>query len=353
MNRHLKPSLITSFDPRGFLANDNANPCSSTHLFKRLTCETGIEVAAEIYFLMESDVRQQAPTAKHLDACEYLASLSPEHVRDLAHRVYRCFNHNSVNIIGCATFFPEVAHSDPQRKEKSRKAIVNTIRFADHLTTLQSNSNGCSNPVIIELVCGSVTQPIEDAETKPQGEKTLQVPILQEPIFSTILDVLSSAIRDSKTQRNPQIALELEPGPLFALRNIETLRQLSMAIKTHPDAKVQQCVGLNADLAHWWIAGDIELETEAAKTPNADNYFFDLIKHSHISGHHPAGHFGDFGLQHLDEPTAAKLRSWLQCLANAQPPNYSGFVSVELEAAFSDREVIDSVKTLIRWIEAL
>lgn len=351
MSQALQPALISSFDPRGFLAATNTDTSSSVKLFRQIIEHTGVPIAAEIYVLMESDVRASGATVNERDACGYLASLSRDEVATLADRVFACFERHAIKIVSCATFLPEISHGDTRRRARSLAAVTNTLRFADRLSALQDSPKA----VVVELVCGSITEPVVYAENLPGKEGSLEVPILHENTVPILLDGLAEAIHCQDLKREPQIALELEPGPLFVLRNDTTLRGLSDAIKKHQDPMVKQCVGLNADLAHWWIAGDIDFESESIKDANGRDYFFDLIKHAHISGHHRSGHFGDFGLQHLDSTAADKMKLWLRCLAASldKAPGYSGYVSVELEAAFSEEEVINSVKTLISWLGEL
>ena len=92
-------------------------------------------------------------------------------------------------------------------------------------------------------------------------------------------------------------------------------------------------IGLNADLAHWAMSGDIGEHLPAIR---------DRIVHAHISGHHPTSHFGD---TELTEEMTARYQPLLKHLRQLRSmeeverrsvkhlPQYSGYISLEYEAA--------------------
>ena len=139
------------------------------------------------------------------------------------------------------------------------------------------------------------------------------------------------------------LALELEPGPLYALRNWGSLQRLCQVLDSRRDG-IGGVVGLNLDVAHWSLA-----EIDPKKVLDS-KVVLRRILHAHASDH-GRGHFGDVevGTIHGREHFA----SWLNVVQQAAriqetdlPPR-SGYVSIELEAC-KDRDMVKRSATFLR-----
>jgi len=105
-------------------------------------------------------------------------------------------------------------------------------------------------------------------------------------------------------------------------------------------------VGVNLDIAHWRLARDITPEL-VWDTPVVRN----RIVHAHIAGHHRCSHLGDLPLRDLNQPE--DFRPWLDLVDRIASdwrdpllPQFSGYVSLEMEAAKARGLVSDSTQDL-------
>ena len=141
------------------------------------------------------------------------------------------------------------------------------------------------------------------------------------------------------------LGLELEPGPIYALRDWDTIRGLAAVLRNDP--RLRDLAGLNLDIAHWRMA----LGDEGVSLIRNDPAVFNQIVHAHVSGHHPKAHLGDIHLRVLNKPE--HFLPWLNLLSDiadekrsdGHPPN-TGRVSIEYEAAPDRRIVRKSVRQL-------
>jgi hypothetical protein len=148
-------------------------------------------------------------------------------------------------------------------------------------------------------------------------------------------------------------AVELEPGPLFIVRDWRTLRGLCIDLDRRA---ALGCVGVNLDIAHWRLASRQSGETAneiTVEKVREEGCVLRRVLHGHIAGHHPAGHFGDVPLDSLNEPNE-DFTPWIGILnersrasgGGGHPP-YSGYLSVEIEATKRFDYAARSVRSLV------
>ncbi len=78
------------------------------------------------------------------------------------------------------------------------------------------------------------------------------------------------------------------------------------------------------------------------------------IFHSHVSGHSRRAHFGDISLAMLSDDGRSDYIQWLSKigqLADDVDNKFSGYVSLEFEAARSRDRVVDSACELFRMMD--
>jgi sugar phosphate isomerase/epimerase len=156
------------------------------------------------------------------------------------------------------------------------------------------------------------------------------------------------------------LALEIEPGPLFVLNSIHSVRRVADRIRSEKD--LNQVVGFNIDIAHCILAGIQPLDIFDRGIVE------DRVCHFHISDH-GIGHFGDaplgdcgFGRWVLSRTDRLGVfTDWLDH-ANAfaqrvrekaqRRPRFSEVISVELEAVRFPHQIEDSVQTLSELLDA-
>ena len=129
-------------------------------------------------------------------------------------------------------------------------------------------------------------------------------------------------------------AIELEPGPLFTVRDWATLKALCDKLANDPILNTN--VGVNLDISHWRMGQSGSPRKDALTAAMVrDSSVFRQIVHAHISGHDRKAHFGDLPLdiEHAEReyfPWLALLRHRAAFKDRNLP--FSGYVSLELEA---------------------
>jgi hypothetical protein len=147
------------------------------------------------------------------------------------------------------------------------------------------------------------------------------------------------------SQKHISLCLELEPGPLYALRDLDTLKTFCLELDRVATADTGGFpVGFNLDIAHWRMA---RIEPHAIP-PEVQN----RIGHSHIAGHDMRGHLGDIRIAAEDKDT---FTPWLALLTQqfantSRKISFSGLVSVEFEAAKHAHDVFSTLQTVGQWI---
>jgi sugar phosphate isomerase/epimerase len=231
-------------------------------------------------------------------------------------------------IIGLASYFPELTSFAKHSRRTGRKALSQLVELA---SLLRSNVN----PVLtVEAVAGSLVDgiwPGIDEEDK-------------EPRTTFVANVMSDEVAFARLTRSLfqpaqlavkyglQIALELEPGPLFILRDLDTLNRF--ATKHLQEEPWRSAIGFNLDIGHWSLSG---------ATPAMVREFpavFERICHVHVSKCR-AGHFGDLPLRPTeDEDDDETVSEWLDLVDEVRANGrYGGYVSCELEAAVDMEDV--------------
>jgi hypothetical protein len=113
--------------------------------------------------------------------------------------------------------------------------------------------------------------------------------------------------------------------------------------KTHPVPSIQRVVGVNLDIPHWDFLSGIDT---GWLTQTENKFILDHVLHCHISDH-TNGHFGcsTIGSFHED----GEFGDWIRLVSQTiMPswPNFSGFISCEMEGCKDERFVKNCTKKL-------
>lgn len=326
--RRLRPSVISSFSVQ--------NGLEGAGMFwpdDRLACEA--------YMLMQVDCERllRFPNRTAIDSLADLY-LDPSRLRKLAEKLEQalgCELYPHKKCCGFATFLPEIA-AGGEAARKAQNALRGLIQLAGAL-----RRQGHPDLSTIEIVAGSLIRgvcPVPQAKGKtPRTAYVASRDVDDDRTLDTLCASLE-AVADEAT--GLRLAVELEPGPLYMLRDIETLKEFCKRLKAPALCGV---VGLNLDCAHWAMAGISPAQVRA----NLD--IFNRIVHCHISDH-ADGHFGDLviGDYHANPRDFYEwVRLARELMERPRPdgyPSFSGFASVELEAVKDDRMVALSARRL-------
>ena len=309
----------------------------------------------ERYIWMQADVDQLLNGllgdnhGVQVTAVDALAAINPEsELMGIIGEKYRMLKSRAIAL---ATFIPEIAEApSSDRGKRAQRAIRFLGELAMKLNAVQQSLSGSDRITRIELVAGSRIGRVYQSLPLQGGAFEFIAEVLPiEEVHRNIVQNLNAVLEDLKFRKRLEdqdiaFVFEQEPGPLFALGFPGAMSSFCDRLEKTPYREWKKLVGINLDLAHWQMskitAGDIKSSLRMR------------IAHAHISGHHPKAHFGDCQLDQSHEPRYRELVSVLKSYCTPQEhqfrkdhgyPTFSGYVSVEFEAAPS----VTSVETTL------
>lgn len=189
-----------------------------------------------------------------------------------------------VRVAALASYYPGITSLSSSRREQAVKALVNTIKIAMTL----SEGNGSRAPIltypVVEMVCGSLLDPTpcDSSTCAPREETTVYVSTVESKLERLCQSLME--VHRSLPGKRFFLALEVEPGDTYVLRNEASLRMLFWMIDERYPV-LNEIVGINADLAHLRLA---EITPEFLDEPAHR----DRLIHSHVCDH-PGAHTRD------------------------------------------------------------
>jgi len=244
-------------------------------------------------------------------------------------------------IVALSSFVPEVTSPQPDTYEKACRAVRFLVEFAYALKRL-----GHKRLRTIELVMGSRIGGIWPLPGDSYAATKMNAAEARHRMLSALARAVAPYANLASDDR-VALGIELEPGPLYLLHNWQSLVETCRHIDKDP--LLSRFVGVNLDIAHWRLARDIA-PAQVWDTPEVRN----RIVHAHISDHHRCMH-GDLPL--YDANAAEDFRPWIELLHRIASdwrtpdlPQFSGYVSVELEAAKDKQVVVQSIQQLERLL---
>jgi hypothetical protein len=329
---------------------------SSSHLPARLPVEIYLAMEPDLQHIariLGQDVPDDSPVRPNSVLTTLKAHLEERDVARFAEALHRAVGgEEGRQIVALASFLPELASSDlvgPPTRRPAQIALANIIRVGGALRRQYGH------PVhVVEAVCGSLVErltPPADADDPRDTSKWKVTLDNRNDVFERLLQSLREiwqelGPREAHSGTFPPVALELEPGLCFALRELDSLTALTRKLAAPENRMLQSRVGCNLDLAHFAIA-DISVEEV-----RSNREICDRILHVHASGFHPQAHFGDCC---PSDDNLQQLRPWFEFLRELDSPTwrgrrptgwaqFSGCVSVEYEAAGTLESVQNSLE---------
>ncbi len=337
--RALKPALITSF--RTCAVPDIAqtwprDPAPDVDLYAFMQAEV------DQWLSNQGSLRRRRPDRNDAVAVMADCADNPQAIGNWADSVCTILRSDERPIVALTSFVPEVTSLQYGAYEMACDAVRFLVKFA-----VQLRRKGHRGLRTVELVAGSRMGGIWPA---PEG-RYMATQMDPDVACHRLLSILNRAMSDCAgypSEERIAIGLEAEPGPLYSLRDWHSLRRLCREIAMDPH--LSRFVGVNLDVAHWKLARNIRPD-EVWDTPEVR----DRIVHAHLAGHHPCSHFGDLPPFDLNEKE--DFQPWIDLLRriaadrrNPDLPQFSGYVSLELEAAKDGDLVALSVGQLLELI---
>ncbi len=271
-------------------------------------------------------------------------------------------------ITALATYFPditsrsqkltEIGGSRLTSQELAVKALANTVKLAIELKNLGYvvAPPGAEEPAaVVEMVCGTILDQCycprcEELRRRPRPGRVeyamLAAPDCKIRLLCDSLEAVHNEVRNEYPQEGHwALAMELEPGPTYVLRDVNRIRDVFAELDERdaakpPEERLAPHVGLNLDIAHMKIAEVPVTRTPQtpAETPVLDE-FANRIVHAHVCDH-PGMHTRDqvVGNWHPIDRGQGDASSYVNLLrrvphAPGRPPGlpFSHAVALELE----------------------
>lgn len=351
----LTPSIVTSFTPQGIACDPEAFDILRRCAAARPKACRERPMPVELYAFMEPEVEhfKRRVLKRHdlpSDAVGFLAALKRDQTEKIGNELLKQFDGSELEIVALASFVPEIARA-PQQGDKGVRAVRRLIELAHYLREHGQNIQ------VVELVAGSRVCGLPTPTSN-----THLVSIYDCVDASNLLIENLRGVVSKFPDLQVRLSLELEPGPFFVLRNSENLLDLANRISNPENwlnpgeedinlgRKRSAWIAFNLDISHWNIAGiDPEwIRSEMAKPIRT------RITHAHVGGHHRAAHFGDAPLvddegMWINPPE--DLIPWVEMLEHLdeeadRPVSFSGYLSLEIEAARNAEQVVKSFGAL-------
>lgn len=360
------PSVITSFDTTGILVGKQPIYGLLDAALSIDSSESKVVMPIELYVSMEPDLFRIARSSgllgrkRPLMTEDVLGGLSAIHLTKLTKEIVKkvALYCGERPIIALATYIPEISKRNQATAGKSESALASVI----HLAKLLRESAPMHPVFVVEAVAGSRfstgVASNRSGSSNEDAKLNLNIELDEDSVVQDrVIERLENVVKQvmsvpSKNEGWPTIALELEPGPFFVLRDFETLCQLAERIDR--SKLLYDKVGFNMDISHWRIA-DIGIQEIREHASVADR-----IVHAHISGHHPHAHFGDsiptendwLAFEPWIELTFDLMSPGMQARRTERAlPQFSGFISIELEASQHANHLIHVANELNKRIQ--
>jgi len=303
----------------------------------------------ELYAFMQSDFSLGFGFKPHVgqtNALRFLANnfKSHQHVEKFARKLDKTCK--GFNIVAFASFLPEImAHDGNEAAWKSaQQAICSLVKIGRELRIRGHKIE------TIEVVAGNKLNGVWSAKDKSDVDVYVVNRMTREKSLVQLLQRLEPIAEIAVESKRIQIAVEFEPGPLFTIGQIESLREFCLMVDGHESEAVRKVIGVNLDVPHWDFLGKISPDSLRNKI---NRPILNRILHAHICDH-SSGHFGDCTIGTFN--AKERFGAWIKLLGDlykerkVEAAHYSGFVSCEMEACKGLAFVSDCVSQLLSLI---
>ena len=351
----LTPCVISSFSP----LEESLSASGALAAIRDFNNDRPLHLKAGVdyYAFMQGDIAkwracdQRSRDSPVNNAIDLLSELAEDDglLKSVARSLHAASAGSEVRAI--TTFIPEMPH-DPSSKagKRSADALSGALKLADRMQRSHRHRTW-----VVEVVSGSRVLGLLERKPK-RGDKryVAAVESRERAVANFLKNVASSLHKTERIDKRIKIAVELEPGPFYTVNDRQGLEELERAI-VDADSRVQARLGFNLDVSHWQIAGIADPTTFFGANPQIAS----RIVHSHVSGHHGAGHFGD---RVLDQKAVESLLPWLRFLrslrergSRADDPStfFGGCVSLEYEACGSPARLSESLAALVSAVRSV
>lgn len=353
-------SVLTSFSPkRAIDAAQSVNdwcdyPCAPLELYLWMQPDVN-KIRERVGAKLQSDP-ETAATAFNCEEINGVEMMSIHSTGDVQRALDYLPPYVRDNVLAIATYIPEIS-ADPESEQgqHAQRALKYVFEFAKRLQGMQPADRKVR---VIEFVAGSRIDGVYmkmGAQRYPElVTRIVPDPVAQSRVICNLNRAASTPGKECDWvwfkelyDLGITLAVELEPGPLFIVRDLSTLKQFFKEVVNHE--VLQKTVGANLDIAHWRLAHITPQDAESQHENDVN--IKSRIVHCHMSGHHINAHFGDRELTDDDRPGFDEWKTVLLNRAKDQTqPKFSGLISLEYEVARDVNSVRRSFHRLQSWL---
>ncbi len=286
----------------------------------------------ELFAFPQNDVGELMGDQRGRTPLDWMAANAdrPKEIHQLGKRILEQCEEAGVGISSLATYFPELAHHEPDHATKPLAALRFLVRLSEVLR------QGEPDPDTIQISAGSRIQGVWPGKHRKPGAggQVFVANVMSRPALgTTFLARLARLIEESGSSSPVRFAIDLEPGPLQLVNDWQALEWFASQMEKPKYAEtLGRCAGFNLNIAHWsFLAG---IRPEKIKSESGSQ-IRSRILHAHISD---CGN----GQLSLQVPgvlhDAAEFDRWLDLIEQMilEPRetqlHFSGFLSIDLTA---------------------
>jgi hypothetical protein len=353
----LRPSLITSFTVMG--VRDAMANWPRDHEGLGIELYGFMQKDAEKYLLDPLGLRSpkglgtRGFTALELMAMAWRSQDRDDIVKSVADAVMADIRDSGIqpNVVAVASFLPEISSRNDESRGMARDALVFLLELSACLNDVHSQRIR-----VVELVGGS-----RIAGAWPGIDTTRNAPGEAHKVFvanwertettqKRLMDELK-VVAVHADRLGLSLGLELEPSKLCVIRDLQSYRDLLSIHRgdSSGGAELGRRVGLNVDIGHFSCLAGI-----SAAELRYDEVLWPRILHGHISDHGAAHCDLPIGTRHSNKYFKPFLHLLAErgrhCLNGQGMADFSGHVSVELEACRDNALVAACVKDLVKLL---
>lgn len=298
----------------------------------------------ELYAFMKEDI-QWVFNANGNESTLEILNPDISDPAEAAARISAAFSNQK--IIALTSFLPEIMGSDSVAL-LAEQALIFLVDIVAQLRAL-------NHPVaVLELVAGSATtgvfigNPNEDPALAPRSYTLMRID--ETEAMGTFLK-RTKRLAHHAADKDVTLAIELEPGPLFLIKTLESLRNFCSLLDYAGTPSQKDYIGFNLDIPHWaFLSGITTRDLRNARNSNVAR----RIVHTHISDH-SKGHFCDRPPS-SDPQRLQDYLEWIEFVGElgdtkrAGNLKHSRAISLELECCSSLHDIHESVAYFAKLI---
>ncbi|MCJ7769986.1 sugar phosphate isomerase/epimerase, partial [Candidatus Bathyarchaeota archaeon] len=209
----------------------------------------------DLYCFRDIDLQNLLLAEQGIPSYRKVQSMNTQEVSKRISEILKLGTHKTqLKVAALATYYSNITSLDENLKQRTVGILEKLIYLAGSLRTK------CIEIVCGTKACGQVYNEQSEYAIRAHDPLMIESDLLQALLI----------LRPAAEKEGVRFALEIEPGPIFALNNLSQAIEMVNKLRK----RVGDIVGLNIDIGHMIMSGE---------KPSALTNHENLIFHSHIS----------------------------------------------------------------------